>query len=251
MREGNLTPPTFESDRQKDLFVATFLFHHFLGPDDWEWLRSLGVDALTDEDARALVYVRETLSIDNAAYRDLNQVDVLNASQHLRRFRDQGLLEQRGKGSATFYTPTAKFLATLPLKPSSDAILDIDPLSVKPDPLSVKPDPLSVKPDPLSVKPEGKSEALPELPPDLLALLHNVKARMETDALQNITCRLCAWHPLSAGQLAILLRRSRNYVQNRLLTPLLQERRILPTIADHPKHPRQAYRTAQPEEEQS
>jgi ATP-dependent DNA helicase RecG len=114
MRQSNLTAPTLKSDRQKDLFVATFLFHHFLGSDDWEWLNSLNLQGLGDEEARGLLFVRETLTIDNAAYRDLNQVDVLNASTHLRRLRDQGLLEQRGKGSATYYIPTPRFLATLP-----------------------------------------------------------------------------------------------------------------------------------------
>ena len=246
MREGNLTPPTFESDRQKDLFVATFLFHHFLGPDDWQWLRSLGIEGLTDEDARALVYVRETLAIDNAAYRDLNQVDVLNASQHLRHFRDQGLLEQRGKGSATYYVPTGSFLATLPMKPGSETILDLDPLSGKPDPLSGKPNPLSGK---VGLQSSMAAEP-PELPPDLLALLGTLKARMESSTLQNITCRLCAWQPFTAEQLAALLKRNRKYVQDRLLTPLLQEHRILPTIPGHPKHPHQAYRTAAPKEEQ-
>ena len=36
-------------------------------------------------------------------YRHLNRVDVLNASTHLRRLRDRGLLEQKGKGSDTYY----------------------------------------------------------------------------------------------------------------------------------------------------
>ncbi|MCU0791972.1 MAG: hypothetical protein MUE42_03790 [Opitutaceae bacterium] len=131
MREAGLTPPTFESDRQKNLFVATFLFHHFLGPEDWTWLRSLAVEDLTDEEARALVYMRETFSLDNAAYRDLNQVDALNASQHLRRLRDHGLFEQRGRGSATFYIPTPRFIATL-----DEPVLEAPALSGKPVALS-------------------------------------------------------------------------------------------------------------------
>ncbi len=41
MLAHDLLPPTFESSRRPDQFVATFLFHHFLGPDDLTWLRRL------------------------------------------------------------------------------------------------------------------------------------------------------------------------------------------------------------------
>ena len=64
MVQHNLLPPTFESDRRPDQFVATFLFHHFLGADDLAWLRSLTTEPFSDEEARALVFVREVGAID-------------------------------------------------------------------------------------------------------------------------------------------------------------------------------------------
>ncbi|MEL7484975.1 MAG: ATP-binding protein, partial [Planctomycetota bacterium] len=105
MQQSNLLPPTLDSSRQPDQFVATFLFHHFLGPADLEWLGGLTSEALTDEESRALVFVRETGAIDNAAYREINQTDTLNASGHLRRLRDLRLLEKQGSGSRTYYVP--------------------------------------------------------------------------------------------------------------------------------------------------
>ncbi|MCX8016543.1 MAG: hypothetical protein N2690_01375, partial [Rhodocyclaceae bacterium] len=49
---------------------------------------------------------REAGAIDNATYREINHVDTLSASQALRRLRDAGLLDQQGRGSATWYRPT-------------------------------------------------------------------------------------------------------------------------------------------------
>lgn len=87
------------------------VFHHFLSPEDWAWLRTFGDADLCPEEARALVYAREIGAVDNATYRHLNRVDVLNASTHLRRLRDRTLLEQKGKGSETYYIPTERLLA--------------------------------------------------------------------------------------------------------------------------------------------
>lgn len=271
MRDSGLTPPTLESDRQKNCFVATFLFHHFLGPDDWEWLHALGVAGLSDEDARALVFVRETGSIDNAAYRDINQVDALNASLHLRRLRDHGLLEQKGKGSATFYVPSPQFLRTLEPEETDEPAM-ASPLSVKAKELSVKAGELSVKPTALSGESgslsgesppplSGESAALSgklkaqsgklekllaSLPVDLRSEIQELKQRVAHPTLIALVQRLCGSRPLSGDELALLLRRNRNYVQDRLLTPLLRQGRLGLTIPAQPNHPQQAYRAVEP-----
>jgi ATP-dependent DNA helicase RecG len=49
MLAHDLLPPTFESTRRPDQFVATFLFHHFLGPHDVTWLRRLTREPISDE----------------------------------------------------------------------------------------------------------------------------------------------------------------------------------------------------------
>jgi len=65
---------------------------------------------LSDEEARTLIIIREKGSISNAEYRTINGVDTLTASAHLRRLRDLELLEQKGRGNTTYYTPTIKLL---------------------------------------------------------------------------------------------------------------------------------------------
>jgi ATP-dependent DNA helicase RecG len=236
MEETALTPPTLESDRNKDQFVATLLFHHFLGPDDWKWLKSLKVPSLIDEEARALVYVRETFTIDNATYRDLNRVDVLNASNHLRRLRDQGLLEQRGKGSATYYVPTDRFVTSL--FPDLSGVETDSDLSGNPPSLSGNPQSLSGNLPALS----GNTPAFPaDLPADLTSRIQALGQRVSQPDLAQLTIDLCRHRSFSADELSTALGKNRKYLLDRVLTPLLRNNQLSHTIPDQPNHPDQAY----------
>lgn len=237
MRDSNLTPPTFESDREKDLFVATFLFHHFLGPDDWEWLRSLRVEGLTDEDARALVYVRETLSIDNAAYRDLNQVDVLNASQHLRRLRDQGVLDQRGKGSATFYVPTERFLVTLSGGKSEPTSLETSFRPIQVETRAI-PDSDTAIPDSGGAIPDSALSA------ELRAQIAALGTKPRQAPLRQAVLSICRQQTCSALQIATLLGRTKKHLINEHLSEMVASGNLELVFPDQPNHPQQAYRAA-------
>lgn len=239
MRESNLTPPTFESDRQKDVFVATFLFHHFLGPDDWQWLNSLHVLGLSDEEARALVYVRETVSIDNAAYRELNRVDVLNASQHLRRLRDQGLLEQRGKGSATYYIPTVKFSASLPSEKTAPPEVAMTTKAIQLGGVAI-PDSVGTIPDSMETVPVTTN-----LPPELQAQIAALGAKPRQAALRQTVLSLCRDEPRSAQQLATFLGRTKTHLINDHLSALVAQGELELVFPQQPNHPNQAYRTSQ------
>ena len=106
MAQAGLTPPLFESDRGSDLFVARYFFHHFLGEEDIAWLAQFKDLHLSEDEAKALIVVREAGALNNSTYRELAKVDALTASQALCRLRDAGLLAQKGRGSATYYLPT-------------------------------------------------------------------------------------------------------------------------------------------------
>lgn len=121
MEQAGLTPPLFESDRVNDQFVARYFFHHFLGEEDIAWLAQFKDLHLTEDEAKALVVVREAGAINNGTYRELTRLDTLSASQSLRRLRDAGLLQQKGRGSATYYIPTESLL-TKGLAAQSDAL---------------------------------------------------------------------------------------------------------------------------------
>ena len=90
-------PPTFESDHGRNQFTARLLLHHFLGVEDIKWLTLFDSYALNEDQKKALIFVKELGAIDNNAYRQLNTVDTLKASQDLRDLKRKELLIKREK----------------------------------------------------------------------------------------------------------------------------------------------------------
>jgi ATP-dependent DNA helicase RecG len=261
MEQSNLTPPTFISDRTRNQFVITCLFHHFLTPEDWTWLRAFGDAELAPEEAKALVYAREMLAIDNATYRHLNRVDVLNASQHLRRLRDRGLLEQKGKGADTYYMPTGRLTDPWhklqsagngspeaapegpPAQPRASLIAPGEATqSSKPVAQSSMEPGQSSMLDPLAAKVASLIAGNPGLPEPLAHDLAALGGKAAADVLEELTYRLCLWRPLAAAELGRLLGRNDDYIHTRVVRPMIQVGRLEMTIPDQPRNPAQRYR---------
>ena len=240
MLANDLLPPTFESSRRPDQFVATFLFHHFLGPDDVAWLRRLTIETISDEEARALVFVRELGAIDNAAYRAINGTDTLNASGHLRRLRDLELLQMKGSGSRTYYIPGPKFVV-IPV--SGSEISQLQPENEhQPSADSHHPSPDSHHPSPNSHHPWGT------IPPDLDARRPAPGAKPRRDVLRALILDLCAWRSLSARDLAAILNRQEHKPLVRdYLSPMVAEGLLAYTVPEMENHPDQRYTTARQE----
>ena len=242
LHAAGLSPPLFESDRGRDSFAATYLFHHFLGPDDVAWLARFKALALSADDAKALIYVREAGAIDNASYRALNGVDTLVASQALRRLRDAGLLTQQGRSSATYYIPTAKLLT-----PGANG------LSSQPGDLSSNPPGLSSNPEGLpsnsnivpaataAVQRAVRDALLAEVPGYLAARIGELGQRSPPDEMRVIVQDLCRIRPWRAEELGTLLGRNTEYVKQNYLRPLLKDGRVSMTRPDEPNDPQQAY----------
>ena len=237
---AGLAPPLFESDRGRDLFVARFFFHHFLGEDDLRWLARFKELNLSDAEARALVVTREAGAMDNATYRDLNKVDTLAASTALRRLRDAGLFEQNGRGSATWYKPTAKMMAGR------------EGLSSNPEALSANPPGLSANPVGLSANPPGLSAnpaaaaahraLLNELPGELAARIGALGKRQPPHLVAELITDLCRVRAWRVDELALLLNRNARHLQQGYLRSLVGEGRLEMTQPDKPNDPQQAYR---------
>lgn len=232
MQAHDLLPPTFESSRRPDQFVATFLFHHFLGPDDLAWLRALTAEALSDEEARALVAVRELGAIDNAAYRNINRTDTLNASVHLRRLRDLGLLAMKGSGNRTYYVPAPAFERAAASTPQVEAQTHLAGLQTH------QADPQTHQPGPQTHQP-----ATADLPDELRRRIPAPRSRPERQVLQQLLLDLCAWRPLGARELAALLSRDQKHLVREMLSPMVAQGLLEYTIPTMEKHPDQRYRT--------
>jgi ATP-dependent DNA helicase RecG len=238
MERANLTLPLFESDREKDSFTVTLLVHHLLGPEDLEWLAHFHDCGLNEEEARALLVAREVGAINNAAYRDINHVDTLTASAHLRRLRDLELLEQRGKSSATYYVPTARLL-----NPLGNGLLG------KSNPTG---NGLLVGSNPPSngllveLNPSGKELLgdFPDLPEPLRQAIQELGRRASPYDVMQVILRLCAWRSLKTQEVAAILgRRTLNWVRDNYLSPMVRGGELEYLHPDNPAHPQQAYRT--------
>ncbi|MGO3743948.1 MAG: ATP-binding protein [Alcaligenes aquatilis] len=221
MLANDLLPPTFESSRRPDQFVATFLFHHFLGPDDLAWLRSLTNEPLSDEEARALVFVRELGAINNAAYRAINRTDTLVASGHLRRLRDIGLLTMKGAGNRTYYVPNIAF------EPKQDTQAENN----------------SHYPEQNSHHPLQDSHQLPvTIPSNLQDRIPAPATKPRRAVMRALLIDLCGWQAMSARELAAVLHRQDHKPLVRdYLSPMVAEGLLAYTIPEMENHPDQRY----------
>ena len=247
----DLLPPTFESSRRPDQFVATFLFHHFLGPDDLVWLRALTLEAISDEESRALVFVRELEAIDNAAYRAINRTDTLSASAHLRRLRDLGLLEMKGAGSRTYYVPGAKFLPQSVVDRAAGVVGN--PHHPTPNTHQLAKDTHQPLADTHQLHsnthqlPPDAHQLVAILPEILRAKIPGIGTKPRTETLRAVISDLCAWRALSAREMAALLGgRDQKHLVREFLSPMVHDCLLAYTIPEMENHPDQRY-TVPPE----
>jgi ATP-dependent DNA helicase RecG len=247
MEQAGLTPPLFESDRGNDQFVARYFFHHFLGAEDIAWLAQFKDLHLSEDEAKALIVVREAGALNNGTYRELTKVDTLTASQALRRLRDAGLLAQKGRGSATYYVPTERLLDSGLSSNPGALSSESEGLSTKLDRLSTKLDGLSTSPADLSTMLTEEQDAqrkalLNELPGALAAKIGAIGQRHPPGEVCDAIVEICRLRDWRAEELATLLQRHSRYVRNNYLRPLMRDGRLVMTNPDEPSDPQQAYR---------
>lgn len=231
MREANLTVPLIETDRGTNQFTLTFLTHHLFDKQDIEWLGHFKEFNLTNEEARTLIVIREMGAITNADYRTINCVDTLIASAHLRRLRDLGLLEQKGRGNATYYTPTQNLLFP-------DKTPHMDSLSKGLTPHT------SPEHEELATHTSSFEEQI-DLNQALHEQIQKIGKRTPTDAVKKVIRLMCASRPFKPSEVALLLKRNQRYIRDYYLTPMIESGELELVFPDNPAHPQQAYREKQ------
>ncbi len=238
MKDANLSLPVFDSERRRDSFATTFLFHHLLGDDDRAWLKGFAAYGLTDEQAMAMAYVRKRGTIRNSELRDLSSLDVLAASNQLRKLRDHGLLEAQGSGNATFYTLRPQSTAAAPAASASSAgvpeQLDLLARVETQDPRPKTQD-LAVETQDLAVETQ-------DLPEELRRQIAALGKRPKAERIRVVIRRLTELRPYTAAALAALLGRTDVlHLVRTHLGPMVDEgalERVHPSV----NHPQQAYR---------
>lgn len=242
MEEAGLTLPLFESERERDQFVATYLLHHFLSEDDLNWLKGFQHLNPTDEQAKALIFLREVGAIDNAAYRNLNHVDTLTASKHLGQLKDWGLVVAKGGGKATYYQPTSKLTEQQPAgalggECNSRAGGHVSGADTQGLPANTQG---------LEANTQGSAPDTQGLPADLQAMVDNLGPRPREQRLRQILLMICDWRASSPSELiALLPLKDVSNLVRKHLTPMREQGWLEYTIPEMPTHPRQQYRTTE------
>jgi ATP-dependent DNA helicase RecG len=226
MQNANLTLPLIESDRSTNQFALTLLAHHLFDDKDIEWLKQFKHLSLNDEQARALIVVREMGAITNSDYRGINGVDTLTASNHLRNLRDFQLIEQKGSGSKTYYIPTSLLLTpaisagtpviTPAISAGTPAIttfqIDIDSFSL-----------------------------------DLRNKLQKLGQRASKEEIKSIILAICANEFVKPTEIAQLLKRDPQSLRRNYLTPMIESGELIYRFPNQIAHPHQAYRSTKTE----
>lgn len=216
MSELGLTAPTFSSNRDSDEFSAIFLFHHFLSEADWRWLAQFSQFKLTEDQMRALIFLREAGAIDNSAYRSLTQVDTLSASKSLRKLREHNLVEDRGGGSRTYYVPGSVMRGA---ELSDDVSMHASSITTE----------------------RLSRTSKTDLPGSLRLKIERLGKRVEVDEMEAIIIELCAWRPLSVPEMSAILNKTPNYLSNKYVYRMVKEGRLRHKYPEMVKHPRQKY----------
>ncbi len=287
MEKVGLSPPFFESDRIGDQFIVTFSTHHFLNAQDWRWLSAFREFNLSEEEARALIWVRESGdakgAISNAVYRNLNGGEAREALKQLRRLCDLQILIAKGRGSAAHYVPGPEFLKRTDHGEASEYLPNTSPKSLEgkgallshlptsthkeidsshSDSPSTHSDSPSTHTDenpqhsgltsPHKIKDLAPYEArvllLSELTEPLRSYVEEMGPRADPSMLRRILMELGAVRSWTAKELSLLLRRNLNQLVARHLTPMVNKGFLEHTIPEVRSHPQQAYRAASGDE---
>jgi ATP-dependent DNA helicase RecG len=65
--------------------------------------------------------------------------------------------------------------------------------------------------------------------------------------VEEVIQQLCAWHELTAAELAVILGRNQKYIQITFLIPMADAGKLVRKFPETKNHPQQAYRTASTE----
>ena len=239
--EAGLPLPEFHSDRQANEFRLTLFLHNLLTAEDHAWLRSFAGNGFSAEEAKVLIYARETGAVDNTACRDFCGLDTLSASHVLRRLRDRGLLEKQGAGSRTYYTLNTAD-ASDPRDPRQPEL----PLEIP----TSSADAAAALNNPHTLDAESP-QALVGIPETLRLRIQAAGKKPRQAVLRDLVRALCALRAFTAQELCQILERSDSRELTRLHLKPMRDAGILTLLyPESEKHPHQAYRTVGNDKEQ-
>ncbi len=227
--ESGLTKSILVSSRTGRRFKATFLLHQLMSEEHLTWLQKWRHLNLSDDEAKALIFVLEMEAIDNAALRTITDLDTLEASQLLGKlWQKYHLLEKAGSGRDTYYRATP-----LLLQGSNREINKQD--------LAANTQELSRNTRELASNAQELVSDTQELPQSLREAIEHLTPKTRKPKLQHIILQLCELRAWTAEALATLLNRKVEALRTSHLTPLRQKDLIAYVYPEVVNHPNQAY----------
>jgi len=253
MDNANLSPPSFDSDREHDQFIATFLMHHFLDKQDIVWLAHFKEANLSNDEARILIHARENGWVNNAICRAYTKLGTLEASGILRRLRDIGLLQQHPHSSMTYYTPTPNLLRPelsgkiqseqkIQAHEKKTTLTDFTPAMPGTNQPTDQPTDQPTRPESLPTNLQALPANLRALPANLREEIGHLGQRSPPGNVQKIIAELCAVRAFTVDELAAILKRNKRWIFRSYISPMIRDGILEYTEPDNPHHPNQAYR---------
>ena len=257
MKESHLVPPTFESRRGSNEFVARLLLHHFLNEKDLAWLKQFEKFNLSDSQKQALVFIREVGAIDNHTYRQMADCDVMKASIELRELKVDGLLRSKGKGKGTYYLPAPNLLtANTPTgglsTPAQALSTPAGGLSTPAQTLSTPAGGLSTPAQALNTPAEGlntpagglSTPAVVKISQELKDEIAQLGKRInDKQKLRDIICKICADQYCKSSEIAEILGKREDYIKRNFLGDMIKREELVYLHPEMINHPDQAYKT--------
>ncbi|CZP19598.1 RNA-binding domain-containing protein [Legionella pneumophila] len=227
--ESGLTKPILVSSRTGRRFKASFLLHQLMSEEHLTWLQQWRHLNLSDDEAKALIFVLEMEAIDNAALRTITDLGTLEASQLLGKlWQKYHLLEKAGSGRNTYYRATP-----LLLQGSNREINKQD--------LAANTQELPRNTRELASNAQELVSDTQELPQSLREAIKQLTPKTRKPKLQHIILQLCELRAWTAEALATLLNRKVEALRTSHLTPLRQKALIAYVYPEVVNHPNQAY----------
>ncbi len=260
MKEANMMPPTFESDHSRNQFTTRILLHHFIPERDLKLLSALDYE-LNDNQKTALIFLREVGAIDNITYRQLTGVVRREAAADIKQLETHGLVVIHGHGRRAYYTPTPKLFEELsrdtnvPSSESNAIGSEANAIGSKSNAIGSESNAIGSKSNAIGSESNAigsKSNAIGSesnaigsesnaIGSESNNKIDNLGKRMPIDKLQQLIVDLCKIQPYSVSEISKLLRRSEYHILNRVMRPLVAEKRLFYTIPEMISHPNQRY----------
>ena len=250
-RELGYRSPEIQSERYE--FTLTLRQAHLLSEGDRNWRRALS-DQLSEAEQVALVFARYEGVIDNERLRGLAGLHPTDATKTLVGLRDAGHLAMEGERRGARYRLSPQARALVPDERQADLGLGADESRLRPeeDPEDSEPNlddsDLSLDDSDLNLVDSDLSlgDLSPELRPFASQLSEIARAfmgrsRVPTSERDAVVLRLCAVAPLSAREIATLLRRDPQTARASVRGLVKSEK--LAQVYSEPNDPRQRYRT--------